>query len=95
MTAMIGYRFVFGRGRPLFEPAFNLPASRRIDAPLVLGAATFGLGWGIAGFCPGGSIPALALGFGEPFIFVAAMLVGIAAVRAMRAMRAEASRAVA
>ena len=57
----------------------RLPSARHIDRRLVLGSVLFGIGWGVAGFCPG---PALvALGTGEPkaLVFVAAMLVGMGA----------------
>jgi uncharacterized membrane protein YedE/YeeE len=72
------YRLALRRGRPLLAPAFDLPTRRNIDGPLVVGAVLFGIGWGLAGLCPG---PALtSLGSGEPaaILFVAAMLVGIA-----------------
>ncbi len=71
------YRLVTQRGRPLLASSFALPARRKIDGSLVTGAVLFGIGWGLAGLCPG---PALtSLGSGEPaaILFVAAMLVGI------------------
>ena len=89
LTAMVGYRVVLVRPRPVFEREFNLPKSKLIDAPLVLGSATFGIGWGISGFCPGGAIPALGTGRGEALIFVAAMMVGILLTRTLRNMRAQ------
>ena len=52
LTAMAGYRFVLARNKPLYDDVFHLPPSTTIDKPLVLGAATFGIGWGIAGFLP-------------------------------------------
>ena len=53
VTAMVGYRLVFGKMKaPLFDSAFSLPVSSAIDRQLVGGAAVFGIGWGIAGFCP-------------------------------------------
>jgi uncharacterized membrane protein YedE/YeeE len=67
------------RARPLFETQFYLPSAKDIDARLLLGAACFGIGWGMGGFCPG---PALAsLSSGLPIIvgFCLAMLVGMAA----------------
>jgi len=84
LTAMIGYRFALARPKPMFEPAYSLPETQRIDAQLVIGAATFGTGWGIAGFCPGGTIPALGLGHAEPFYFLIAMAIGIMIARAIR-----------
>ena len=63
-VAIPGYRLVLGRPAPAFEPQFQLPDTQAIDRRLVLGSATFGIGWGIAGFCPGGALP--ALGTGDP-----------------------------
>lgn len=76
LTTAIGYRLVLRRPRPLLADAFQLPASRRIDVRLVGGAAVFGIGWGIAGYCPG---PALAsLGAADPslWLLVACMIAG-------------------
>lgn len=82
VTAAIGYRIVFGaQKKPLFEPSFLVPTSKVIDKRLVAGSATFGIGWGIAGFCPGGAIPALGLGHNQTLIFVAAMIIGIVVAR--------------
>ena len=80
----LGYRFVLKRTRPVLDSKFHLPASRSVDLPLVAGSAVFGIGWGITGFCPGGAIPALGLDEPSAWIFVGAMLAGIAAARAMR-----------
>jgi hypothetical protein len=77
IVTAIGYRLVFGRERPLFEGRFNLPTARNLDARLIGGSAVFGIGWGIAGFCPGGALPALGTGHRpEVLIFTAAMLAG-------------------
>jgi uncharacterized protein len=76
---------VFSRAaRPLFESRFHLPVSKRIDRQLIGGAAVFGIGWGIAGFCPGGAIPALGLGHSETPVFLAAMIAGIVVARLLR-----------
>jgi uncharacterized membrane protein YedE/YeeE len=84
-VAFVGYRLIFGRQKaPVLEAAFELPTRQRIDRELVGGAALFGIGWGIAGFCPGGAIPALGLGHPETPIFVAAMVAGIVIARAIR-----------
>lgn len=78
LTTAIGYRVVFGaRQTPVFEEHFAVPMSKLIDWQLVGGSALFGIGWGIAGFCPGGAIPALGLGYSETPIFLAAMIAGI------------------
>ncbi|AZO15157.1 YeeE/YedE family protein [Mesorhizobium sp. M2A.F.Ca.ET.043.05.1.1] len=84
-VAFAGYRLIFAlRKRPVFETAFALPGRKDIDSQLVGGAALFGIGWGIAGFCPGGAIPALGLGRAETLIFVVAMVAGIAVARLAR-----------
>ena len=80
----IGYRFVLKRPGPVLEEKFHLPTNRQLDLPLIGGSAVFGIGWGIAGFCPGGAIPALGLGEPSAWIFVAAMLTGLAASRTLR-----------
>ncbi len=77
IVTAIGYRIVFGRERPIFDGRFNLPTARNLDARLIGGSATFGIGWGIAGFCPGGALPALGTGIPDVFIFTAAMIAGI------------------
>jgi uncharacterized protein len=84
LTAMVGYRFVLARPKPLLMPSYSLPDTTRIDASLIGGSALFGIGWGIAGFCPGGTIPALGLGHTGPFVFLFAMAGGILAARAFR-----------
>ncbi len=86
ITAAIGYRIVFGRARPLFEGKFMLPTARNLDARLLGGSAVFGIGWGIAGFCPGGALPALGTGRWEVFAFAAAMLAGIFAARYLQSL---------
>ncbi|MEQ8447737.1 MAG: YeeE/YedE family protein [Pelagibacterium sp.] len=80
----LGYFFVLKRPAPVFDKAFHLPTSKDIDLPLVAGSATFGIGWGITGFCPGGSIPALGLGEPDAFVFVASMVGGIILARSAR-----------
>jgi len=76
-VTFIGYRFVLRRPAPVFDRKFHLPTKRDLDVPLIAGSALFGIGWGIAGFCPGGAMPALGSGEPSPLIFVAAMIGGI------------------
>jgi uncharacterized membrane protein YedE/YeeE len=80
-----GYRVVFRRPAPVMEPRFQLPDNKMIDRRLVLGSATFGVGWGIAGFCPGGALP--ALGTGDPLVllFIAALVCGMLIARWLQA----------
>ena len=73
----IGYRLVWRRGKPIAAETFQLPVKRQLDSRLLLGSAIFGVGWGIAGFCPGGAIPALGLMRPEVALFVATMAAGI------------------
>jgi uncharacterized protein len=84
-VAIPGYRLVLGRPAPVLEDRFRLPDTRVIDRRLVLGSATFGIGWGIAGFCPGGALPALGTGRPEVFLFVAALIGGILIARFLQA----------
>lgn len=85
----IGYRLVLRRPRPVFEPRFQLPTARVIDARLVGGAALFGAGWGLSGFCPGASIPALGTGNMEVAAFTVALIAGMSAARGLMRVRAE------
>lgn len=64
--------------RPLLEGRFSIPESRVVDRPLLLGAALFGIGWGLVGFCPGPALASLVLGAWQPWLFVLAMLAGMA-----------------
>ncbi len=69
---------VLRREKPLCAASYSLPKRRDIDRRLIAGAALFGTGWGLAGFCPGPAIAALTSLRAEPFLFVAAMSVGMA-----------------
>ena len=83
-VTFVGYRMILPRGRPLWAPRFSLPAATAIDAPLLSGAAIFGVGWGLAGYCPGPAVVSLASGRTAVLIFVLAMLTGMIFVRWMR-----------
>jgi uncharacterized protein len=74
----IGFGFAGRRGRSALGLPMRLPASRHIDRRLVIGATTFGVGWGLVGLCPGPAIVALASGSWQAFAFVGAMLAGMA-----------------
>jgi uncharacterized protein len=81
LTCLIGYRLVLLRTKPLAAESFRLPNSTAIDSKLLGGAALFGLGWGLSGFCPGPAIASLVFGYTETFIFVAAMAAGMVIVK--------------
>ncbi|MDO3443870.1 YeeE/YedE family protein [Agrobacterium sp. V1] len=65
--------------RPVLAEDFSLPAKTRIDRSLILGSAIFGIGWGLAGFCPGPALSAFALGLLPVILFVCAMIAGMLA----------------
>lgn len=88
LTTALGYRLVFGaRKKPVFDAEFHLPANKTVDTRLVAGSATFGIGWGIAGFCPGGAIPALGFGGATVIVFTGAMVIGIMLARSLDGLR--------
>ncbi len=94
VVAFIGYRFVLRRPKPVFEARFDIPASRTIDMRLIAGSAVFGVGWGVAGFCPGGAIPAVSTLNPSVLIFVASLIAGMLLARSiMRIGAARQSRA--
>lgn len=76
-----GYWMMHRRGRPWMSEAFAGPANKSIDARLLVGAGLFGVGWGLAGYCPGPAIVGASLGQPAALIFLAAMLAGAWAVR--------------
>jgi uncharacterized membrane protein YedE/YeeE len=80
-VAFIGFRLVLRRSQPFFDEKFHLPAATDIDAQIIAGPAIFGIGWGLAGFCPGPAFTALTVGGGPALLFVAAMMVGMGGAR--------------
>ena len=63
--------------QPLLGSRFFIPENRALDARLVLGAALFGIGWGLAGVCPGPAVAALVFGLWQPWVFFLAMVAGM------------------
>ena len=84
VVTTLGYAFVFRRSSPLVDEKFHLPTQRQIDLPLVGGAALFGVGWGLAGICPGPALADLVTLDPKVLVFVMAMLVGMIAASAWR-----------
>ena len=78
-VTMPGFWLVIRRNRPFFNDVFHLPSRTDLDPRLITGAAIFGVGWGLGGFCPGPAITALPLAAEGTLIFVATMLTGMAA----------------
>lgn len=83
LVTLISFRFILRQPHPLLGSKFFVPTRNDIDRPLVLGAALFGIGWGIGGYCPGPAIAALGLGSANPLLFVAAMVAGSLAHKAL------------
>ena len=73
----IAWRFQARLRAPLAAERFNLPDTTRLDARLIGGAVLFGIGWGVAGLCPGPALTDLALEPRSAFVFVLAMLAGM------------------
>jgi uncharacterized protein len=80
-VTFIGFKLALKRSQPMFGEKFHLPAREDIDARVVAGPAIFGVGWGLAGFCPGPAITALGFGAKAAVIFVVAMLAGMSLAR--------------
>jgi uncharacterized protein len=70
-------RCIRRRSAPLLDTVFHMPKQRALDAPLVVGAALFGVGWGLAGYCPGPVLVSLAGARAPVLVFVAAMIAGM------------------
>ena len=78
MTTFVGYRLVLARPRPAMAPEFQIPTKTEIDRALLIGAGIFGIGWGMAGLCPGPGFSALLVGGLPPILFIGAMVAGMA-----------------
>lgn len=75
-TTFVGYRLVFARGTPLFGTHFQLPSKQELDAKLLGGAALFGVGWGLSGYCPGPAIASVGGATLPLLALLAAMVLG-------------------
>lgn len=72
-------RLIRRRPRPLLGERFDVPSRADVDARLLAGAAVFGIGWGLAGYCPGPAVTSTVSGLAAPLIFTASMLAGMLA----------------
>ena len=81
------FRVIRRRVRPVLTPTFALPTRRDVDGRLLTGAAIFGIGWGLVGYCPGPAIVSLAAGAAPVLVFVTAMLAGMAIADALASWR--------
>lgn len=83
----IAYRLIRRRPSPLLDARFHWPPGDGLDRRLLAGAAIFGVGWGLAGFCPGPALVAAVTGATSSLVFVAAMIAGMLAQHAAHGVR--------
>lgn len=76
-VAFFAFRMAKKRVRPVFGDEMHIPATRRIDGRLLGGGVLFGVGWGLAGICPGPGLVLMGLGEVKGIAFVAAMVAGM------------------
>lgn len=77
MVGLLAFGWARKKPRSLSGAPFHWPEMTQIDRPLILGSLMFGLGWGLAGFCPGPALVAMAAGNDKALVFVLAMMVGM------------------
>jgi hypothetical protein len=80
-VSALGNLWARRRTSPWLAPSFAWPTRSDLDAPLLVGAALFGVGWGLGGWCPGPALAGLLQGVGPVYLFAVAMLVGVALYR--------------
>lgn len=91
-VSCIAFLIAERRSVSLLGAALKLSGAGKVDRRLALGATLFGIGWGIAGFCPGPSVVAIGMGQPKALIFVVAMLVGMGLFELVEMLRAHAMR---
>lgn len=84
LVTLVSFRFILRRAHPVFDARFHLPTRHDIDGRLIAGAAIFGIGWGVAGLCPGPGVAAIAQGAWQPLVFVGGLALGMLAFRYAR-----------
>lgn len=80
VVTAVGFRCI-SLSKPLLGASFDIPKKSNIDFPLILGSALFGIGWGLAGLCPGPAFVGFGAGSGKIIVFVITMLVGMYSAR--------------
>lgn len=76
-VGLVAFSFIKGRNQSLLGEPLRLPTKTSLDSRLIVGSLGFGIGWGLAGFCPGPALVALGAGEAKAAVFVAAMLAGM------------------
>jgi hypothetical protein len=77
-VGFVAFRFARRRTAAFLGGAMHLPTARQIDRRLVAGSLVFGIGWGLAGYCPGPAVVSVGMGQDKAIVFVVAMLAGMA-----------------
>lgn len=85
-VGMPAFALAARRTRSLLDEPMRLPSTTALDGPLVVGSFIFGIGWGLAGYCPGPAVASLFAGSAKPAVFVLAMLAGMAGYEIVRAL---------
>lgn len=75
-VALTAFPFIFRKQCPIVGEKFHLPEFKAIDKRLLIGAAIFGVGWGLIGYCPGPAVAAISYGYWQTYVFIASMLAG-------------------
>jgi len=78
LVGLVAFRFARRRTASFLGGAMHIPSARHIDRPLILGSLAFGVGWGLAGYCPGPAVVAFGAGQEQAVVFVVAMIAGMA-----------------
>lgn len=90
-VGLLAFALARGRQVSLLGVSMRLPSARQIDRRLVVGSTLFGVGWGLAGFCPGPALVALGMGNGKALVFTLAMLAGMGLFEVLEKRRASRS----
>lgn len=88
--ATLAFRFAATKTQSFFGSAFRIPTATQINWRLILGGLIFGIGWGLAGYCPGPALASIVTGGSKPLVFAAAMLGGMAIFELLEFTRAKA-----
>jgi len=84
LVTFAGYKFVLKSSAPFFEDRFRLPTREDVDTPLIIGAAIFGIGWGLTGLCPGPALASLSFAGLNGLIFAVSMAGSVLAFRLIK-----------
>lgn len=89
LVGAMAFPFASKRSKSILGEVMHLPTATQIDRRLVFGSVTFGVGWGLAGYCPGPALASLAQGGLKPLLFVVAMLLGMGLFEMLERMKAK------